>query len=189
MSATQTPRAARGLDLYETPEWVTRAIVHELPPACTPVLDPCAGRGAILKVLRARGYHVHGIEIERGCAIETQALGIGCAIGDALVNDWVSPPLVVMNPPFNRAEEFVWRALYQRARGGSVFALLRLGFLESQARREFHEEHPSDVYVLAKRPSFVNGRTDASAYAWFAWGPGRGGRWQILPTPVKGGVF
>lgn len=182
MSATRMPRSARGLDLYETPEWVTRAIVHELPPACTPALDPCAGRGAILRVLRNEGYHVHGIELDPGCAREVHGLKIGCAVGDALVNDWVSPPLVVMNPPFNRAAEFVHRALMQRAHGGSVFALLRLGFLESKARREFHEAHPSDVFVLAKRPSFVNGRTDASAYAWFAWGPGRGGRWSILPS-------
>jgi hypothetical protein len=38
-----------------------------------------------------------------------------------------------------------------------------------------------DVYVLSKRPSFSgNGKTDATAYAWFLFGPGRGGRWQVL---------
>jgi hypothetical protein len=50
-------------------------------------------------------------------------------------------------------------------------------------------------HVLPRRPSFYSrpegrtGSTDSSAYGWFVWGPGRGGRWQILdvePAPKRG---
>ncbi len=48
----------------------------------------------------------------------------------------------------------------------------------------FPDEFPCDVFVLSRRPSFLgNGMTDSSAYAWFVWGPGRGGRWSLLKTP------
>jgi hypothetical protein len=86
-----------------------------------------------------------------------------------------------MNPPYSQAKAFVQRAISEAAPNrGTVAALLRLAFMEGQARAEFHKWNPSDVFVLKKRPSFAGGRTDSCAYAWFVWGPGRGGRWQVL---------
>lgn len=52
-------------DYYETPSWTTSAIVPFLPSAAN-VCDPCAGRGAILRVLQ-HGYkperHMLGVEL------------------------------------------------------------------------------------------------------------------------------
>lgn len=74
--------------------------------------------------------------------------------------------LVISNPPYSEAERFVEHALKI---GTTVCFLLRLNWLASKKRAPFHRAHPSDVYVLPRRPSFTGGGTDATEYAWFVW--------------------
>lgn len=193
MSRTTKPRVPRE-DFFESPRWVVQAIYPHLP-ATSEVLDPCAGRGAILAEIGRAALlespqcsgeiSLNGLEINLERASEAVGGSVGRGYveiqqGDALALTWNRPPLVVMNPPYSQAEAFVRKALSEVARGGSVFALLRLGFLASAKRRSFHRQHPCDVYVLSRRPSFTGGGTDASDYAWFCWGPSRGGRWFSL---------
>ena len=184
MSSTTKKRSDRGLDYYRTPTWCVEAIAPHLPRV--PALDPCCGDGAILEALHASGWAtdlLDGWEIDRERADVARRKGYGVTLGDALAADheWWSPQLVVMNPPFSRAEEFVRKSLAETEPvRGTVAALLRLAFLEGKARAEFHREHPSDVFVLSKRPSFTGGKTDSCAYAWLIWAPGRGGRWSVI---------
>lgn len=80
--------------------------------------------------------------------------------------------LVVGNPPYKYAEEFVRAGLEALESDGTMIYLLRLAFLEGQARaRGLWKTHrPDKVYVLGRRPSFTgNGRTDATAYALYVW--------------------
>lgn len=125
--------------------------------------------------------------------------------------------VILTNPPYSSAMEAVLRALCENKRVAAF--LLRLNWLGSSGRADFHKEHPSDIYILSERPSFAwvfsCGRspksercewiikrapgtptpqvcggcgcedvnkttTDATEYAWFVWGEGRGGRWGIL---------
>lgn len=182
----RTRRPHNPHDFYETPAWCVRAILPHLP-ASSEVLDPCAGNGALLDVLRTEGHDrdSRAIEIDPERRAEAQRRGHNVhREGDALAlspGAWANPHLIIMNPPFSLAQEFVERALAERHPRGTVAALLRLGFLASAKRAAFHQAYPSDVYVLPKRPSFTpDGRTDASDYCWLVWGPGRGGRWQVL---------
>lgn len=161
------------LDYYPTPAWATEAILDALPPIATwRVLDPFAGDGAILRVVAARGATPIGLELDGVLAREA---GAQCrdSLSDTL---WPEADIVITNPPYATAQRCIERCLAESDR---VVALLRLGFLASRRRADLHRRHPSDVYVLSRRPSFVGGRTDASDYAWFAW-PGRN-RWKILP--------
>jgi hypothetical protein len=88
---------------------------------------------------------------------------------------------VITNPPFSLAEDFARQALKVAGAHGTVTLFLRLAFLEGAKRAAFHREHPADVYVLPTRPVFrPDLGADRWAYAWFVWGPGRGGRWEIL---------
>lgn len=182
MSSTRTKRSERGLDFYETPAWCVEAIAPHLPRVCA--LDPACGDGAILSALIASGWDggmLDGIEFDGARAAAAFAQGFAVEAGDALTMDWNEPALVVMNPPFSQAEAFVRKALAETEPArGTVAALLRLAFLEGKSRAELHRERPSDVYVLSRRPSFTGGSTDSCAYAWFAWGPGRGGRWSVI---------
>jgi hypothetical protein len=89
--------------------------------------------------------------------------------------------VIIMNPPYKLAMEFVEHAIES---AGVTVCLLRLAFLASQKRAAFWREHPADVYVLPKRPSFTGGGTDSTDYAWFVWSPLQeaGNRWFILDT-------
>jgi len=163
-------------DAYFTPSWVTLSILPFLEPA-DHALDPCAGNGAILSVLH--GLHpapkCSGIEIDRKKATISRS-----RCGDALTTDWPKADLVITNPPYSLALEFILKAQEQLPHAERAF-LLRLNFLGSQGRSEFHRKYPADIYVLSRRPSFTeDGKTDATEYAWWVWGPGHGGRWKIL---------
>ena len=184
MSSTTKPRADRGLDYYRTPSWCVEAIAPHLPRV--PALDPCCGDGAILDVLERLSWgsaHLNGFEVDNARAVACDSKSYLVHNVDALARRWdgVGRNLVIMNPPFAHAEAFVRKAIAETVHiRGTVAALLRLAFLEGKARAEFHREHPSDVFVLSKRPSFTGGPTDSCAYAWLIWAPGRGGRWSVI---------
>lgn len=168
-------------DFFATPAWCVRAILAHIPSG--DVLDPCAGDGSILATVnyehpdgRQNGYELDPVRAsvarERGLGIETR---------DALaVEAWRSADVILMNPPFRLAEEFVRRALAEARSNTWVVALLRLNWLAGMKRAKFHRDHPSNVYVLPRRPSFTGKGTDACDYGWFVWRRYSGGQWQIL---------
>jgi hypothetical protein len=173
-------------DFYATPDWCVRAILPHLPFAGS-VLEPMAGDGAIVRTLVCAGHPcVDMIEIDPTRAAALRGMGDDIHVGDALAPEanwlWECPHgLVITNPSFRLAHELVARAVSaQRPHGGTTAMLLRLGFLAGQKRAAWHRANPCDVYVLPKRPSFTGRGTDATDYGWFCWGPGRGGRWQVL---------
>lgn len=96
-------------------------------------------------------------------------------------------------PPYSIALEFIEAALSMRKSQGVVAFLLRINFLGSQERADWHRAHPCKLYVLPRRPSFTGGGTDATEYAWFVWGEGHeAGTWEILdeePTERKAAVL
>jgi len=80
--------------------------------------------------------------------------------------------LVMSNPPFGLAREFVEHALECVVEGGAVVFLLRLGFLGTQDRHEWFKTFtPAEVWVHSKRPVF-RGAADFSEYAHFVWRKG-----------------
>lgn len=172
-------------DFFPTPAPVVRAFMdgpgRELPSGeeiawC----EPAVGAGDIVRAVGPRWawitYDIRDVPAPEGVSLH-------CPGTDFLKED-LEPgtfDVIITNPPFSRAEEFVRKAL---SCSTHVVMLLRLAFLETRRREALHAEFPSDVYVLSRRPSFMaNGATDSCAYGWFWWGPGRGNRWEILRTP------
>jgi hypothetical protein len=158
MSATNRGSQRIDDDWYETPAWCTRAILRELRdyPQLRKdrprVLDPAAGRGAILDVVRQEipEADCRGFEIDPARAAESHSQ---CA--DALTTRWpLGVDLVLANYPFSLAMEFVKRAEDQ-APHVLRCALLRLGFLSSQERAQYHRDVASRLYILDRRPSFA----------------------------------
>lgn len=172
MSATNRGAVRKLRDFYETPGWVTEALIDR-EPLHGPVLDPACGDGAILKVLHRRGVGpLAGNDIEPG---EAECYLRRCS-------DYLQTPArprwpsVVMNPPYRLAADFVRVALADVVRGGKVCALLRLNFLGS-SRKRLDLVGPGSqlraVHALSRRPSFTgDGRSDACDYAWFIWEAG-----------------
>lgn len=86
--------------------------------------------------------------------------------------------IVIGNPPYSLADEFVKKSLDLVVPGGYVYFLLRLPFLEGRRRQLelYRKNQPKKVYVLTRRPSFfsTNGRktVDSLSYAMFLWKKG-----------------
>ena len=195
-STTGANKAANPDDFYETPAWCVRAILPTLGPLPgLRILEPSAGRGAIVReLLRAGADNARLMRVERdeGRA-ETLLHGAAPGASEVLCADFLTVrsanlghlggcvDLVVMNPPFNAAQEHVEHAIGLLPRGGAVCALLRLAFVASAKRAPFRKAHPFDLYPLASRPSFTpDGKTDSADYAWFLFGQGHGGRFAVL---------
>lgn len=169
-------------DFYATPAWCTRSILPHLPPARS-VLDPCCGDGAILDVVRTfwPSTERFGFEIDTNrAAMASQKHGITCMRLDALdpQYQWGNHDLILTNPPYALAMEFVQRAIASGA--GYVAMLLRLNWLASQKRAAWMRAHTPSVYVLPRRPSFTGKGTDATEYAWMVWRRGDIPRVKIL---------
>ena len=99
--------------------------------------------------------------------------------------------LVITNPPFRLAEEFVLRALSVAREGVAILA--RTVFLESVGRYEdiFRSTPPTKVGQFVERVPMVRGRLDgkastATGYAWFVWEKGMvGGPRQLWIPPCR----
>lgn len=141
------------------------------------MLEPGAGSGNIIKTLQKYGdFSIDAVEIRPEEAQHLQNLGVNVIIDDFLSMDLGKKyDLIIGNPPFNQAIEFVEKCLGLLKPGGRLIFLLRTAFMESDQRFEFwqREDHQlAGLYTLHKRPSFTGHGTDATSYSWFVWQPG-----------------
>lgn len=187
---TNKPMRARDPhDFYPTPLAVCEAALNLLPQdvvrcrSCDHefIVDPCAGTGVWGVAARKRWpmAYISGNDIRDlpqppeydqwipSWNFLTQAVG---GLAD----------VVMENPPYKDAEAFIRKSIKWCNAGGYVVALLRLAFLEGQARARglWRDFPPQSVHVLSARPSFMPddhekaGKTDATAYAIFIWQEG-----------------
>jgi hypothetical protein len=141
-------------DFYATPAWATEAI---LPYLVTPnsVLEPSAGKGAILTVARKHWHSAEfvAVELDPWRAAACSSLGLETIKGDFLTRNIQRKfDLAIGNPPFALAERFVERCL---GCAHQVAMLLRVGFVASSKRRKLWGLGPADFYVLPRRPQFA----------------------------------
>lgn len=180
MSVTNRGTIRKENDFYPTPAVVIETFLDNYHIGdngeITKILEPCAGNGNIIKALQERGYtSIKAVELRKEEAENlNNMLGYGnFAIADFLT---LNPKhigdidVVITNPPFSLAMEFLQKSLEIVKDDGKVILLLRLGFLASRKRFGFMRENPpTEMYVLNQRPSFTGKGTDAQEYAWFVW--------------------
>lgn len=192
-AVTRTVR--RKGDFYETPAWAVDSLLPHLPLSdASLVVDAGAGTGAIAAciALRLPTLEVVGIEKQGELVEKARARALySCEFVQADFETWQSdrssPDVVIMNPPFSRAAEFIRRALVIVRRGGTVACLLPVSFMFGVGRYDFHTKYKdADIYHLMKRPSFTgDGKTDATNYVWWIFGPGTSGKHLHLRPPTK----
>lgn len=189
MSATGRGTERSAGDWYPTPGYCVRRFLEACPVAGTTVLEPGAGTGVIIQNANAvfpGRFLWTAVEVDRSRYAQLKATGAEVWIGDFLADPRVDAgrwDLAIGNPPYSLAQEFVERC-FGRVR--TIAFLLRVNFMASEERVEFHRRYPADVWVLPNRPSFSgNGKGDATEYAWWVWGPQSSGKWKVLdPTPL-----
>ena len=180
MSATGRGGHRDRLDRYYTPMILAGALVDliDLSDVST-VLEPSVGAGAFAQAIweRRPGIEITGADIDPGAP--------GFDYCDrARVQDFLTWKtgdqrwdLVVGNPPYRHAQQHIEKALTLAPR---VAFLLRLAFLESQRRAAFWRRWPAArIWVLSERPSFTQGGTDSTAYAFFLWDRARPGPMRL----------
>ena len=177
MSATNRGTKRRPHDFYPTPFPSIEAFLDVFPlRGGIEVLEPGAGSGNIIKTLQKYGdFSIDAVEIRPEETEHLQQLGVNVIIGDYLsMNIGKKYDLIIGNPPFNQAIEFVERSLELLKPDGMLVFLLRTAFMESDRRFSFWQkpEHQiSGLYTLHARPSFTGHGTDATSYSWFIWQP------------------
>jgi hypothetical protein len=198
MSSTNRGSVRNASDYYRTPvsaielfllEWAKdepklREVRH--------VFDPCAGgrieQGKIIEhmpyVIACQCSSVFADDFENH--IETMDIR-GDSPAD-IVRDYLdsqpakTPDLILSNPPFALAMEFIQKALQDVKPGGFVVFLLRLNFFETAKRKAFMQSTPPyRAYVHSERMSFTaDGKQDSIAYCHMVWQSGRNNKDTIL---------
>lgn len=178
----------RDFDFYPTPYYVAEDALSFLPDDLQParILDPGAGTGIWGNAARKRYQDaiITGVETR----IETaKPVAYDVWIHDDFLLTQPSFPynLVIGNPPYDRAEQFIRHSMRYLDNGGYIIMLLRLNFLEGQGRAKgLYREYPlKQVVVRAARVSFTgDGQTNATAYAYFIWQKGYKGETTLKIT-------
>jgi hypothetical protein len=165
------------LDLYCTPPWATRALMHIVLPRLGEdlqhrrILEPACGLGHMSDVLKERARYVHASDIfDYGCGHKWDFLNSGLEFPAGA--DWT-----ITNPPFKLAENFALTALRPLGQSRCGVALLvRSAWLEGGGRwkRLFNEFPPTVVAQFVERVPMVKGRWNpqaktATAYCWVVW--------------------
>lgn len=192
MSSTSRGYERHKTDYYVTPQSDIREFLdkfieveglHPTTMSDMVVLDPCAGGDefnppSYVEVLKEKFNTVQSIDIRDDSHADHK--------GDYLRGgfDIVQPHIIISNPPFLHAQEFVERSLELVKDGGYVIMLLRLNFFGSRKRKPFFDKHmPSECYIHHRRMSFIpqdrldesgkliakSGQTDSIEYAHFVW--------------------
>lgn len=171
MSSTNRGGQRSAADFYVTPAWSVHRILEALPHSMKRGvwMDPCAGEGSIIQAAQGvlDGIQWQAIELRDECKDLLSEIP-NCSV---TIDNYLRQlpaghvDVVLMNPPYRLAEEFIVHAM-KHAR--FVVVLLRLNFLGAEKRSEFLRAWAPDVYVLPNRPNFIPGQsgTDSIEYAW-----------------------
>ena len=182
-------------EAYMTPSWVIRRLLEVWQPYGGMDLEPAVGEGAIVKALHQLAPN--RIWSWTTCDIrDVPAVTMNCEPGHHVSvfhrqGDYLRPndlpslhapmmaktSLVITNPPFSLADQFILQSRRLCPVAELVF-LLRLGFLSSKDRMPLWKEvGEPDLWILPNRPSYKTSKpgrldTDKYDYAWFIWPKG-----------------
>ena len=171
MSATNRGGKRVVNDRYFTPHWLTEAILPHIGERLSDnrplkILEPAFGDGHIVAPLKSY-LDVCGFAHDVSVIDITPPINI-----DFLTHDFGNTrfDLIITNPPYSLAMEFVEKSMeIRRDKNSIVCMLLRIGFLGSKKRATWLRANTPSVYITPKRPSFVNGGNDNCEYGWFIW--------------------
>lgn len=188
MSSTNRGYERHVSDFYITPqepirEFLEKFLSIETLPEYSSILEPSAGGNdkydmpypTVLKKLGINCNNLDTLDIRDNSKAYSKM--------DYLEsNVWSKYDLIITNPPFNLALDFITKALDEVTFDGFVVMLLRLNFFGSQSRKKFFTENmPKYCFVHSKRISFFpedfeldgkvykKGSTDSIEYAHFVW--------------------
>src|SRR5262249_31621895 len=147
------------LDEYETPAWVTLALIPHLPEFTGKVWEPACGSGKMVAALEQAGFDVVGSDITQGVDFLGQAPEMGVSA-------------IITNPPYTLAQEFIERALhFDDTR--IVAMLLRTDFDHAASRAHLFADCATFAKkaVLTTRIRWFDGSKGSPSFnhCWMIW--------------------
>jgi len=174
ISATNRGSKRIDSDFYITPMPVIKDFLNHYKIKPGNILEPCAGNGNFIKVIRECDYYDHITAIELREEERWNLKNNGAS--EVYIEDFLKfkptheYKTIITNPPYSIAKEVIEKCFEISQKDTEIIMLLRVPFLESKNRYEFWQNYPiNKLYVLSKRPSFTGKGTDATAYGWFIW--------------------
>lgn len=168
MSQRESGYDRKERDLYETPAWVTHALVPHLR-LLPGIWEPACGSGQMVEALVEKtGAYVLGSDLHQGGA---DFLMLGLPEG----SQWDA---IITNPPYELAQQFIEHALrLMEPVGGLVAMLLRTDFDHAKSRSHLFRDCPAFArkVVLVKRILWFDpgpgakGKSPSFNHAWFVW--------------------
>lgn len=169
MSQRESGYERKERDLYETPEWVTEALLPHLPRRPSSIWEPAMGSGKMTRVFSKHGYSWGGTDIANGDDFLTEDIGPG-----------FDEPMdaIITNPPYELGPEFCEHALkLMESCGGLVAMLMRTDFDHAKTRSHLFRDCPAFAkkVVLTKRIVWFEpepgskGKSPSFNHAWFIW--------------------
>jgi len=188
MSATNRGAERNKQDYYRTPEYIIRdfatwasenlSMISWWNKHDVRLVDPCAGGDPENPIMPYPEYfklqtYKHfwwKNDIRTDSSAEFKEDFLDSKIVDSVRGRF---DIVISNPPYNQAMQFIEKGLEMVKDGGYVIYLLRLNFFGAQSRKEFHQNNmPVYTIVSSKRPCFMQGASDSCEYAHFVWQKG-----------------
>lgn len=171
--ADRAPLKDRKDDLYETPACAIETLLR-VEPLPHDIWEPCAGRGAISRVLSAAGHSVTAYDL-----VAHPGADVGITAGIDFLMERGAPAgvrCILTNPPFKLADEFVRHGLDL---GCEVIVLQRLMALEGAGRSDLIDKHLVRVWAGKERlpqmhrEGWAGKKTSNSGapFAWFVFSP------------------
>lgn len=158
-------------DCYETPEWVTLALVPHLPRPPERIWEPACGSGKMADALSVIGGHVVRSDIVSDVDFLDTRLP-GAPEYDAIIT----------NPPYKDAQRFIEHALMHVANEGVVAMLLRTDFDHAKTRQHLFGRcnQFAKKLVLTKRIKWFEDSSGSPSFnhAWYIWD------WRHTGMPV-----
>jgi hypothetical protein len=196
--------ARRERDFYPTEPWVTRTLIryidfhlwhlvdidnpHDDRRIAETIWEPACGDGRMAEVLAAAGYRVVASDIaDHGYGARgMDFLDPSAWRGADQLDPTIPVPrcaAIITNPPFDRAREFVVRALeLTRAVKGKVAIVQRHEFDAPRGNHALFQLTGGVKLILHKRPrwSEEDKASPRFPYAWYVWDWAQDGAWRIL---------
>ncbi len=158
-------------DCYETPEWVTEALMPHIPRGAVEVWEPACGSGKMARVLDRHFQRVVATDIINGPEYDFLKTPKGKLY-----------PSIITNPPYELATEFVETAIALTCAKGWAAMLLRTDFDHAKTRSRLFGSSPrfAKKLVLTKRIRWFEDSTGSPSFnhAWFIWD------WQHVGAPT-----
>ena len=166
-------------DYYATDPSAVDPLIPYLPNN-SDVWEVSCGEGHLSKRFMQLGYNVESTDlIDRG-------FGQGGVDFLKTIKADYNGEMIITNPPYKFAQEFIEHALAISDQGSYICMFLKLTFLEGQARRAlFDKAPPYKVLVFSARQKcaingdFAKTGSSAACYAWFIWVNGFKGKTTV----------